>query len=190
MTDSQAASDGPFQQEYQSHPSRWAEADLLAECRWVFSRASGPGGQNRNKVETSASIEFLPAKTIASASERRTQGENRKVALQRLRCKLAIEIRMPIETGPTKNTGIEERSAFWKKYCRNGRIQISEDNWDWPALLSVLLDSLFLHAWDLQIAAKELDVSSSQLVKLLKKEPLALARLNSQRAANGLHSLR
>ena len=75
----------------ENHPAGWSDDELLSHCKLTFSRASGPGGQNRNKVETSVQVEFVPAGIIAHASERRTQNENRKVAIQRLRCKLAVE---------------------------------------------------------------------------------------------------
>lgn len=186
------------------HPCRWNEADLQAKCRWTFSRASGPGGQNRNKVETCASVEFLPTKDSARASEARTQGENRKVALHRLRCKLAVDFRpqgrsekCPPEQSKLSGTHDvipnridQDALAVWKKYCRNGRLQISENNWDWPCLLSILLDTLALQDWDVHAACIVLQVSSSQLVKLLKKEPLALIRLNEERAARSKHELR
>jgi len=88
------------------------------------------------------------------------------------------------------NTMDQDALAIWKKYCRNGRLQISENNWDWPCLLSILLDTLALENWDVQAASIVLEVSSSQLVKLLKKEPLALIRLNEERAACGKNALR
>ncbi len=193
MTESQQTSDAPRQDPNSLHPCRWSEEDLQAKCRWSFSRASGPGGQNRNKVETCASVEFLPTKDIARASESRTQGENRKVALQRLRCKLAVEFRTPIQLdkhGPSPVVPANDALAVWQKYCRHGRLQISENNWDWPSLLSILLDVLALEDWEVQAASLVLEVSSSQLVKLLKKEPAALIRLNEERATRGKHALR
>lgn len=204
MTQSQQKSDAPRQDPNSLHPCRWSEQDLQAKCRWTFSRASGPGGQNRNKVETCASVEFLPTKDIARASEARTQGENRKVALHRLRCKLAVDFRpqgksekCPPEQSKQSGThdvipnGMDQNApAVWKQYCRNGRLQISENNWDWPCLLSILLDTLAHQDWDVPAASIILEVSSSQLIKLLKKEPLALIRLNEERATRGRHELR
>ena len=171
----------------ETHPALWTEEDLLAKCRWTFSRASGPGGQNRNKVETSAQIEFLPTGELGQASECRSQNENRKVALQRLRCKLAIDLRS-VPPGDRKQPS-EECLTLWGKYCRHGRVNISEDNWDWPAVLSVVLDLLAMAEWDLQVASESLQVSSSQLIKLLKKNRLAFAKLNQERMARGKHSL-
>jgi hypothetical protein len=164
------------------HPACWSETDLLAQCKWTFSRASGPGGQNRNKVETSAHIEHVPSGISAHASERRSQNENRKVALQRLRCKLAIQLRI-------QATPEDLDLSVWKTYCRDGRINVSETNDEWPNVLALVMESLDGNQWDVTAVADLLGTSTSQLVKLLKKESGALAMLNVQRASRSLRPL-
>ncbi len=162
----------------QSHPAGWSEEELLSHCKLTFSRASGPGGQNRNKVETSVHIEFVPAELHAQASERRTQNENRKVAIQRLRCKLAVEYQPTRELAPPAPLFPSE---LWNRYCKDGRINVSDNNTEWPALLAELMNSLEQNAWNLSLVADGLATSSSQLVKLLKKYPPAFSRLNEAR---------
>lgn len=162
----------------ENHPAGWSDDELLSHCKLTFSRASGPGGQNRNKVETSVQVEFVPAGIIAHASERRTQNENRKVAIQRLRCKLAVEYQRTHElVTPAKLAA----SELWNRYCLNGRVNISDSNTDWPALLAELMNTLKQKDWELSLVAEGLATSSSQLVKLLKKYPPALSRLNGER---------
>ena len=173
------------------HPACWNEDDLLAHCRMTFSRASGPGGQNRNKVETSVQIEFIPACIIASASERRTQNENRKVAVQRLRCKLAVEFRPSRGASTFSNATnvslpvIETASLLWRQYCRNGRIDVSDTNPDWPAILAEMMTVLHECEWNLSSVALKLETSSSQLVKLLKKHAPAFCAINRERQSRG-----
>src|SRR5512136_1849191 len=77
------------------HPAALDLASLAAECDFRTTRRSGPGGQNRNKVETAVILTHRPTGLSAEAAERRTQGENRKYALFRLRVKLALEVRGP-----------------------------------------------------------------------------------------------
>jgi RF-1 domain len=164
------------------HPACWAEEELLSQCRLTFSRASGPGGQNRNKVETSVQIEFLPAGVIASASERRTQNENRKVALMRLRCKLAVGVRLAAQIDSTSQL---IGSDTWRRYCRDGRIDISDTNQDWPSILAELIGTLVRSDWNVSEVAMTLGTSSSQIVKLLKKYGPAFALFNEERKSRG-----
>ncbi|MFM7739570.1 MAG: peptide chain release factor family protein, partial [Planctomycetota bacterium] len=83
------------------HPAALPESELLAACELTRTRRGGPGGQHRNKVETAVVITHLPTGVSAEANERRSQAENRKVAIQRLRVHLALAIRDSVDTSQT-----------------------------------------------------------------------------------------
>ncbi len=173
-----------------THPATWSEKDLLDACKITFSRASGPGGQNRNKVETSVELEFANSGIHAHASERRTQIENRKVALMRLRCKLAVAYEMnPADASATLASNEREPSELWLRYCQKGLVNISENNDEWPSLLAELMSALRAVDWDLAQAAERLQTSSSQLFKTLRKYPPAALRLNEERKKRGKKEL-
>ena len=169
------------------HPAAMDPEALAAECEFRATRRSGPGGQNRNKVETAVILTHRPTGIRAEASERRTQGENRRAALARLRIELALAIRRPIEGADGEPIVPGDR---WRSRCRGGRIVINPDHDDFPALLAEALDVLEVHDDDPRAASEVLGCSATQLVKLLKDEPRALARLNEKRRRAGRHPLR
>jgi hypothetical protein len=159
---------------------------LAAECDFRATRRSGPGGQNRNKVETAVVLTHRPTGLRAEASERRTQGENRRAALGRLRIELALTVRRPAGGGGREPI---RPSGLWRSRCRGGRILINPEHDDFPALLAEALDVLEAVGDDPRIAAAALGCTPSQLIKFLKEEPRALARINAQRRQAGRHPL-
>jgi hypothetical protein len=128
-----------------------------------------------------------PTGLSAQASERRSQAENRAVALKRLRLELALSVRRPIGR-------IAEQpyapSALWLNRCPEGRIAVNPNHDDFPALLAEALDVLLASDFDPKIAAGALLCSPSQLIKLVKEAPRALDWLNEERRQNGQHSLK
>jgi hypothetical protein len=164
------------------HPAALDDDRLLAECDQKFLRRSGPGGQNRNKVETAVILHHRPSGRSAEANERRSQSENRREALRRLRFTLAIEVRRPVDplAGP---------SALWRSRLKSGRIGLNPDHDDVPAMIAEALDVIHDRDYDLKAASDVLGCTSSQLAKLLKLEPRAFAHVNRLRAERGLRTL-
>lgn len=80
-----------------------AEA-LLAECDEEFFIASGPGGQHRNKTESGVRLLHRPTGVMVTATERRSQSQNRGAALARLRERLAAMGHEPKRRRATKPT--------------------------------------------------------------------------------------
>ncbi|HWF19000.1 MAG TPA: peptide chain release factor-like protein [Verrucomicrobiae bacterium] len=55
-----------------------------AELEETFSRASGPGGQNVNKVSTRVTLRHLPTSISVTVQDSRSQAMNRQLARERL----------------------------------------------------------------------------------------------------------
>lgn len=156
---------------------------MLADCTIRRARRSGPGGQHRNKVETAVIIEHVPTGISAEAGERRSQSENRQVALFRLRSRLAIEIRRPLESG-------YRPSPLWQSRCRDGKIAVSPQHDDFPPMLAEALDVLASCENEVKKAAAILGSTPSQLTKLVQLEPRAIAKVNLARERAGKHKLK
>lgn len=159
------------------HPAALDEEALLATCAVRRQRRSGPGGQHRNKVETAVTIIHVPTDVRGEASERRSQEKNRRQALFRLRINLALEVRQASELNAYAP------SVIWSRRCRDGKLVINPQHNDFPTMLAEALDVLASCQMDVASAASRLGCSPSQLVKLLRREPRALALVNRQRQA-------
>ena len=166
------------------HPAGLDDPALGRQCEVTFGRASGPGGQHRNKVETAVRIVHVPTGIEATAAERRSQSQNRHVAERRLRVKLATGVRTQLETGPYRP------STLWSQRRQGRAMPVNPKNKDFPALLAEALDVVAAKKFDVGGAAGMLGITMSQLAKLLGREPKALAWVNEGREKRGLPKLR
>lgn len=163
------------------HPAALSSESLLAHVQEMHARRSGPGGQHRNKVQTAVVLVHRPTGIAAEAAERRSQADNRRVALGRLRLKLALEHRTPALAAP---------SPRWRARLCGRRLGVSADHDDYPALIAEALDRLQADALDMRATAAVLGVTATQLLKLFKRAPAAWTTLNRLRVGQGLTVLK
>lgn len=173
----------PNTESHACHPAALEAKQLLRDCSERRLRRSGPGGQNRNKVETAVVLKHEPTGIEAEANERRSQSENRQVALFRLRIRLAVEFR-------TLRTPESVPSDLWRTRCHGRQISVNPTHHDFPAILAEALDVLAMCDFDHSAAAISLSCSGSQLVKLLKNERSAFETLNRERVAREMSCLK
>jgi protein subunit release factor A len=86
----------------QSYPTD--RESLERDCDLAFFIATGPGGQNRNKVETGVRLVHRPTGITVTATERRSQHANREAAYARMSSKLEDLQRRVVPRLPTKPT--------------------------------------------------------------------------------------
>ncbi|MEM7623100.1 MAG: peptide chain release factor-like protein [Planctomycetota bacterium] len=166
-----------------THPAALPDEALLDLCTFSRSRGGGPGGQHRNKVETTVELIHAATGIRAKAGERRSVRDNKRVALARLRLALATEHRVGVPAG-------ECRSDMWRRRVRNDRIVLSAKHKEFPAMLAEAMDVIDAVDHDVRTAATRLACTPTQLIKLLRDHPPALAKLNAARKARGDHELK
>ena len=97
-----------------------SDVALLAQCEVQVHRASGPGGQHRNKVETAIRLVHGPSGVSVEGKDQRSRTQNLRIALGRLRDKLARRAYRPPPRHATRpSRASKERRLEQKK--RTGR---------------------------------------------------------------------
>lgn len=98
-----------------------ADAALLAECEETFFTAGGPGGQHRNKTESGVRLLHPATGVTVTATERRSQAQNRGAALERLRGRLEALARRPKPRRATRPTRASRERRLREKKHRGER---------------------------------------------------------------------
>jgi hypothetical protein len=163
------------------HPALLAAEQLLSQSQLRTQRRSGPGGQHRNKTSSGVFLLHLPTGLVGEATERRSQADNRAVALKRLRFRLAVEIR----TRSALDGPPEVDEAALRLRYRASPLKIADSNEIKPAVLALLLNDLHACGGQPSIVAQWWSVTTSSLVQLLKSHPPAFTQANAIRSHHG-----
>ena len=100
-------------------------ARLALECDVTPYRSSGPGGQKKNKTESSVRVRHRPSGITRIATESRSQGRNRVLALERVWEELKRRARKPkprVATRPRK-AAVERRLEEKQRAAEKKRLR-------------------------------------------------------------------
>jgi hypothetical protein len=159
------------------------DADLLRQCEVDTYRASGPGGQKRNKTSSAVRLRHLPSGLIVIAEESRSQHENKAKALKRLHQAFALKVRDP-------NADARVPASIAAVKNADGRLDVGrKDPRFWPAVAAAL-DVLDSHHGRVHDAAVALGVSTGNFIGFLQTEPKVWAEANAIRQRHGQKPLR
>jgi hypothetical protein len=173
--------------------AQWAalsDEQLLGQCEVDTYRASGPGGQKRNKTSSAVRLRHPPSGLLVIAEESRSQHENRARALKRLRQALYLKVREPIAVAELTPERLAARPDYGPARDDEGRLHIGHrDPRFWPAV-GVVLDVLAAVEARLSEAAAALGTSTANLGDFLRGDDKVWEQANQLRARFGHKALR
>lgn len=168
------------------HPATRLPEVLLGQCGLRTQRRSGPGGQHRNKTSSGVFLQHEPTGIVAEATERRSQADNRAIALQRLRFRLAVEVRTgSVLDGPIASDETQLRADFHGK-----PMKMNDSNEAKPAILALILNDLHASGGQPSAVAPLWQTTTSSIVRLVKSHPAAFTLLNAIRSHHGRSGLK
>ncbi len=144
---------------------RLDDAALLKQCDEERYRASGPGGQRRNKVETAVRLRHRASGAVSQAEEARSLEENRRRAVHRLRLRIALHVRSPFDIASPQLPAelLAHRRA-------EGALAVNPKNEAYPLVVAAVLDALQAAGGSYAAAAQALGVTTSQLFRFLRRD--------------------
>ncbi len=156
------------------------DAALVGQCDIDLYRASGPGGQKRNKTSSAVRLRHRPTGLRVIAEESRSQHANKAKAVGRLRQAVVLHVREPAAAGRPEVAA-----------CGDGRFSLAsaKDPRYWPAA-GVALDALAGCDGQLSTAAELLGVATANLGDFLALHPKVWQEANRIRVQFGLAALR
>ncbi len=160
---------------------------LVRQCEVDRYRASGPGGQHRNKTESAVRVRHRATGVAAHADDSRSQHENKARAVKRLRGAIALAVREPVVldglvvtprlasllAGGTAPLGEKTRqtAAYW-------------------VAMAQLLDVFVAADAEVAVTAATLGIGTAPLAKLLTHDDQVHRIVNQYRTQRGLRPLR
>ncbi len=168
-----------------------SDTQLLQQCEVDTYRASGPGGQKRNKTSSAVRIRHLPSGLIVIAEESRSQHENRERALKRLRHALYLKLREPVPAESLTPDSLRLRCEPLRCTLEEaGKLQLGRrDPRFWP-VVGVVLDVLAAVQARVSDGAAALGISTGNLLDFLQTDPKVWEHANILRARCGQKPLR
>lgn len=128
-----------------------SDSELEKSCRLDFFKASGRGGQKRNKTSNAVRFTHEPSGIAVSDCSGRSQHKNRAEALKKLRHQIAMQVRIVPGTPPE-------------------RLDVSLANYEYPLFAAHILDILNDNDFIVSQAAQKLEISTSKLIKILQRD--------------------
>lgn len=162
-----------------------SDGALFAQCRMDTFRASGPGGQHRNKTDSGVRLTHIPTNLVTQAVDDRSQHKNRATAMSRLRLLIAAKVRRPVKLRGYKPP-LELKRLFPAEGGKKSSAEkIGINHPDYAQGVQALLDLLSAVDGFVFFAARILRVSPGAFSKILTSDKIILQSTNELLVSKG-----
>jgi hypothetical protein len=158
---------------------------LLAQCEVDTYRASGPGGQKRNKTSSAVRIRHPPSGLLVIAEESRSQHENKARALRRLRQAFFLKLRDELSPDMLTSEALARRPELAQIRTAAGRLEVGRRDPRFWSAAGLALDVLHAVGARVSEAAQILGVTTGNLIDLLATNPKLWEQANVLRQRFG-----
>ena len=160
---------------------------LIGQCEVDRYRASGPGGQHRNKTESAVRLRHRLTGVTAIGEDSRSQAENKVHAVRRLRAAIALAVREPVALDGYAPSPRLAALVAGGTAPLGARTRLTGDYW---AAIAELLDLLVSGDLEIAATAQRLGITTGALSKLVLHDEQVARAVNDLRRARGMRTLR
>lgn len=151
-----------------------SDEELLADCDVETFRGSGPGGTKSDTTESAVRLRHQPTGVTVKAAEARSQHDNRRKALRRLRIQYAATVRHDVD--PERVSVPDPLDQYL-----DDALRVNTSNPHFPFWVKLVLDVLAATRARLGETAGVFDISTNQLVTFLARDDTVWERANRLR---------
>ena len=160
---------------------------LIAQCEVDRYRASGPGGQHRNKTESAVRLRHKLSGVSAIGEDSRSQSENKLHAVRRLRAAIALEVREPVAIETFVPSARLAAFIAAGTAPLGAKTKLTGEYW---ASIGELLDLLVAGQLEIAATAQRLGITTGAMSKMLLHDDAVARVVNDMRRAKGMRPLR
>jgi hypothetical protein len=160
---------------------------LIGQCEVDRYRASGPGGQHRNKTESAVRLRHKLSGVSAIGEDSRSQAENKVHAVRRLRAAIALEVREPVKLDGFAPSPRLAALVAGGTAPLGAKTRLTGEYW---AAIAELLDLLVGGDLEIGATAQRLGMTTGALSKLLLHDDQVGRTVNDLRRSRQMRPLR
>ena len=160
---------------------------LIAQSEVDRYRASGPGGQHRNKTESAVRLRHKLSGVTAIGEDSRSQAENKIHAVRRLRSAIALDVREPVALDSYAPSRRLVAMIAGGTAPLGAKTRLTPDYW---AAMAELLDVLVAGGLEIAATAQRFGITTGALSKLLLHDDQVARVVNDLRRARQMRPLR